>query len=272
MKRNSQARTTTFFIVAMITSVILITNSGTPIVMGIRGGGQAVLLPFQQAAVALSTGLSGTLDTLGSIGRLESENQSLRDRVSQLQQQVSQMQLAQSEDAQLRLLLGFQRRTTFHTSTARIVARDPEGLVRVVEVDRGSNDGIRPGMVVVAGAGLVGRVSDVFATSSRVRLIVDQDSRVNAVEPVSQVQGTLSGTGGALSLQLQPQPGADVHQGDAIVTSGLGGTFPPGLTVGQVAEYHRVDYEMVQTALVQPAVDFRNLQVVLIITDFQPSQ
>lgn len=125
-------------------------------------------------------------------------------------------------------------------------------------------------MPVVTQQGLVGTIVQITCCASVVRLVTDADSAVNARLQTSRDEGIALGSfSGGLELQYLSQQ-AVVAPGDVVLTSGLGGTYPEGLILGTVSAVQRQDYEVLQKASLSPAVDFTRLEIVLIITDFQP--
>jgi len=125
-------------------------------------------------------------------------------------------------------------------------------------------------MPVVTDQGLVGRIDAVIADASRVQLITDPASTVNVHLQNAEVDASLNGSiTGDLSLDLIPQD-TNLQTGDLVLTSGLGGGYPPNLIVGQVGNVRTNDVDLFQQATVQPVVDFDRLQIVLIITNFEP--
>jgi rod shape-determining protein MreC len=153
---------------------------------------------------------------------------------------------------------------------AAVIGRDPSPFLHYVIINRGSNDGIRRGMPVVTDQGLVGRIDAVIADAARVQLITDPASTVNVRLQNAETEASLSGSiTGDLTLDLIP-PDKTIQRGDLVLTSGLGGGYPPDLIVGQVGNPRKNDVDLFQQANVQPVVDFNRLQIVLIITNFQP--
>jgi rod shape-determining protein MreC len=125
-------------------------------------------------------------------------------------------------------------------------------------------------MPVITDQGLVGTVVETSCCASKILLITDPDSAVNARLQASRDEGIAVGRfGGGLELQYLSQQ-AQVHPGDLVLTSGLGATFPPGLVLGSVSAVQRQDYEVLQKASLTPAVDFNRLEIVLVITNFKP--
>jgi rod shape-determining protein MreC len=127
-------------------------------------------------------------------------------------------------------------------------------------------------MPVVTARGLVGRITDVGRGWSKVLLVTDATSLVNALTQSTRASGLIQGQpDGSLLMDRIPQEDT-VSVGDTVFTSGLGGTFPRQILIGQVTEVHRRDFDLYQSARVQPTVDFSHLEVVLVITGFEPLQ
>jgi rod shape-determining protein MreC len=152
-----------------------------------------------------------------------------------------------------------------------VIGRSPDGLDFALTIDRGRADGVQVGMVVASGAGLVGRVFEAGQHSAAVRTLSDSQSRVNAYTSTSLLEGTVIGVGGPLSMDVIPRAGTAVAPGEWALTSGIGGTFPRGLLVGQVTQFHRRDSATTESADVAPAVDFARVTTVLVILDFTPA-
>lgn len=202
---------------------------------------------------------------------LQQRNTELEADVAELQTQVIQLQQQVGETQVLAALVDFaQANPENRYRGAAVIGRDPSPFLHYVIVNRGSNDGIRRGMPVVTNQGLVGRVDAVIADAARVQLITDPASTVNVRLQNAEVEATLSGSvTGSVALDLIPQD-TNVQPGDLVLTSGLGGGYPPDLIVGQVVNIRTRDFDLFQQATVQPVVDFNRLPIVLIIVNFRP--
>lgn len=205
------------------------------------------------------------------IASLRQRNQELESEVAELQAQVIQLQQDVGETDILAALVDFSRANPENTyKAAAVIGRDPSPFRHYVIINRGSNDGILRGMPVVTDQGLVGRVDAVIADAARVQLITDPDSNVNVRLQNVATEGSLDGSvTGDLILDLIPQDDS-IQRGDLVLTSGLGGGYPPDLIVGQVVNIRTRDFDLFQQATVQPVVDFNGLEIVLIIVNFQP--
>ncbi len=202
---------------------------------------------------------------------LRQRNIELEAEVSELQAQVIQLQQEVGETQNLAALVDFSRANPENSyRAAAVIGFDPSPFLHYIFINRGSNDGILRGMPVVTGQGLVGRIDAVIADASRVQLITDPASRVNIRLQNAEVEASLGGSvTGDVTLDLIPQ-GTSIEEGDLVLTSGLGGGYPPDLIVGQVVNIRTRDFDLFKQATVQPVVDFNRLQIVLIIINFTP--
>jgi rod shape-determining protein MreC len=198
------------------------------------------------------------------ISELESDNARLQVRIVELQNQVSEAQVLAS-------LVDFARAHSENQYIAgQVIGYDPSPFIHYVIINRGSDDGLRRGMPVVTAQGLVGHISSVTAAAARVQLITDASVAVNVHLQQADTDAVLRGQiTSDISLEKIPQS-ANVRAGDLILTSGLGGNYPPNLVIGQVTTVRKLDFELFQTAEVQPAVDFSQLEIVLVIVNFRP--
>jgi len=187
-----------------------------------------------------------------------------------LRRQVAELQAAGQENADLRRALDFAKGFGHRLLTAAVIGRAPDGLTRSISIGRGRADGVSVGMVVVSGAGLVGRVSEGTERSATVQTLVDASSRVNSYASKSGLEGTVLGEGGPLAMDVLPKPGVVVAPGEWVLTSGIGGLFPRGILVGQVTQFHRRDSATLERAELAPAVDFASVSTVLVVIDFVP--
>ena len=155
-----------------------------------------------------------------------------KDRLLQWQAAARKLEI---ENKNLRGLLNFPAEPAAGFITARAIADTGGAFANSVVINAGNKSGVRKGQATITGEGLVGRVTDVGARSSRVLLITDLNSRIPVVLQSSQARAILAGDNTHRPKLIHLSPGASISQGDRIVTSGHGGAFPPGLPVGLVA-------------------------------------
>ena len=206
-----------------------------------------------------------------NVAALQQTNTELQAEVARLQTQVIDLQQQVTETNILSALVDFARANPEYSyKAASVIGRDPSPFLRYVVINVGSNEGVLPGMPVVTDKGLVGRVDAVIAEAARVQLVTDAASAVDVRLQASNTEAMLEGSvTGELSLNMISQD-ATIQAGDVVLTSGLGGTYPPNLLVGQVVSIRKLQSELFQQAAIQPNVDFTRLQFVLIITNFNP--
>jgi rod shape-determining protein MreC len=222
---------------------------------------------FAERYQALNSFLTAPRD----VARLSQENEQLKSENARLQAQILDQQRQIGEVQVLTALLDFASANPQNEYlAATVIGRDPSPFLHYVIINRGSEDGLRRGMPVVTDQGLVGKIAAVTANAARVQLITDPGILVNVVINPAKAEGVLSGSlTGDISLDLIPQDVA-IQTGDLVLTSGLGGNYMPDILVGQVTGVRKRDYDLFQQASVQPVVDFNNLSIVLVITNFQP--
>lgn len=200
---------------------------------------------------------------------LRAQNAQLENEVAMLQSEIVALQenLAQSDI--LYTLLDFARTNPEHEYVAAtVIGREISPFLQYIIIDKGSNDGLRHGMPVVTQQGLVGRIDALISDASRIQLITDANSSVNIKLQTAGVEGLVRGSvTGEISLDMVPVD-SEVQIGDILMTSGLGGTYPPNIFVGQVLTMQSKQNVLFQTGSVQPVVDFSNLSAVLVITNF----
>mgnify|MGYP001559144258 FL=1 len=230
----------------------------------------SVLIETQTWFSSRFIGLQDFLTAPRDIVSLRSRNAELETQVSQLQAQVIELQQRVNETEILAALVNFSRSNPESTyKAAAVIGRDPSPFLHYIIINRGSNDDIRRGMPVVTNQGLVGRIDAVIAEAARVQLITDPASAVNVYLQNAETKAVAFGSvTGDVSLDMISQS-AIVEAGDLILTSGLGGGYPPDLILGQVVTLRSLEYELFQQATVQLALDFSRLDIVLVITNFR---
>lgn len=201
---------------------------------------------------------------LEEISRLQSENEALRKENEQLLE-------AQGENQILRELFDRAADTPEYTRiTADVIAQDTNPALQSIVINKGYDDGVRVGMPVEAARGLMGQVYRVTNNASQVALLTESSSAIPVRLGGTRATGMLRGAGRGAAptidwIDLQYQ----VTVGELVTTSGLGGKFPENLVIGRVIDVQRNEAELFQRAIVQPAVDFDNVEIVFVVTAFE---
>ena len=234
-----------------------------------------VLVPIQSGVNRVVGGLYNELSSVGKLKTALAENETLKTRVDELTEENTRLRSEQFELERLRSLYELdQEYMQYHKIGARIIAKDSSSWFSVFRIDKGSDDGIKEDMNVIAGGGLVGIVTDVGANYATVRSIIDDSSRVSAMAQQSGDSCIVAGDlqlfkDGRLKLSYMEKDD-DIKDGDMIVTSNISGKFLPGILVGYATDI-TVDYNdnLTKSGYLIPAARFDRLQEVLVITDLK---
>ncbi|MBP6440097.1 MAG: rod shape-determining protein MreC [Caldilineaceae bacterium] len=233
--------------------------------------------PAQLSATGVTASVAGFFESLLQLRTLQQDAAELSARNAQLQAEINTLQEVETENEQLRGLLDFaQSRPRLELRGAQIVARvigeESTNFLDSILIDLGRVHGVEVGMPVVTDRGLVGRISDVTDTASKILLLTDPSSSASALLGASRLNGVVSGSpGGELIMDFIPQ-GPTFEEGESVLTSGLGGRFPKGIVVGTVTRIDSQPNAVFQRAVVEPSVDFGSLELVLVITNFDPNE
>lgn len=197
------------------------------------------------------------------LGRLREENARLFAEIETLRRFQAAAFRLEAENLTLRSLLNYTPERAHAFITARVVGDNGGSFVRSVAINVGSRQGLRDGQVAMGGRGVVGRTVQVGIMSARVLLITDLNARIPVVVERTRQRAVLAGDNGPRPHLAYLAGDRAPQVGDRIVTSGIGGIFPPGLPVGIVAEVSD------GRAAIQPLEDFERLEYLRIL-DFQP--
>jgi len=168
-------------------------------------------------------------------------------------------------NSRLRSLLNFEKTMTDPVLSAEVIGKDPSPWFKTVLIDKGKHDGVERGMAVVVPKGIAGQITEVSSHYSKVLLIIDPNSAVDALVQSDRARGIIKGdAAGELSFKYVLRK-HDIAIGELVVSSGLDGVFPKGLAVGQVSGVFKPKAGIFQEVTVTPYVDFEKLEEVLVV-------
>jgi rod shape-determining protein MreC len=249
------------------------------LLMSLTGQAAPLQSAVQGAAAPLTAGmrrltapLVDLLTAAGGYSRLQDENRALRAENERLLVELARVREDEVRAADLADLLGIGARVGSDNVTyAAIIARDPSPARDVIQINRGTRDGVQAGMPVLGkGGALVGTVEQAHERVAWVRLLTDPRSGVNAVVQESRALALAVGAPGhGLRMEFLSQE-VVVKPGDTVLTSGLGGSYPAGLLIGRVAKVDGGPLEVFQRVQVEPAVRLTALESVAVLTGFRP--
>lgn len=229
-------------------------------------GIMTVVGPLQESLSRVVRPIGDFFSGFTQVGTLKEQIRQLQEQNAQLRQRERQVTDIARENEELRKLLGLSDRLNLKTVTARVTGVGPSNFEHTVFIDRGTANGVRQDMPVLAGAGLVGRVVQVSQRTARVLLLVDASSAVASRLASNGETGVVEGAGGnELRFDLFDAEAA-VATGDEVVTSGYeGGVYPPGIPIGTVTRIEAPGKALARRAFVTPFVDFSSLDFLLIV-------
>jgi rod shape-determining protein MreC len=260
-------RTTLFFLAVSLGHVLLISaqvqsKAGNPVASEVAFGAFAGV---QRVLGGGMGAVSSLWHNYFALRGAAAENALLRERIAQLEGQVQAEAAISRQTRALEAILQMQMSVTQPTVAARVIAGSPAPGAQTIMIDRGSADGVRANLAVIAPGGIVGRVlGDPQAHASMVQLITGRNAGAGAVIERVAAGGVVEGTGGDPALTMQYVPNSfEVREGDRVVTSGQDGIYPPGFVVGTVTRADRGN--LMQRIALRPAVNFTHLDVVLVV-------
>lgn len=233
----------------------------------------AITSPIQRASSAISSFFSGKPSDLDM---LRKENEELREQVRSLTEQLVDFNTYQTENEHYKDYLGIKEQNPdFVFEPATLIARDSNERFYAFTINKGSVNGIKEKDTVITSDGLVGYVSRVDATSSKVVTILDTAVSIGAYDSQTRASGMVEGD---ITLATQNltrlnylQKDSSIAVGDVVVTSGLSGLFPEGIVVGSVFEVRASSDGVGSYAVIKPAADIRDVRDVFVIKSFDSS-
>lgn len=266
-------RTGWLFGALVVSHIILIsgqvtTRRGVPVLQEVTFG---TFAEMQRAATGAVSSVTDSWQNYFALQQIRRENERLKKEVTELSVTLQQERTAAQQTQALQKLLDLKSATPFQTTAAAVIGSGADPSFRTLTIDKGTQDGLRADMAVIAPAGVVGRILVPTARASKVQLIIDRDAAAGVMVERTRASGVVMGVGSVDSLDfraglldLNYVPGsADVKKGDRVVTAGIDGIYPKGLPIGEIQSAQRVAGEW--RIKIRPAVDFSSLETVLVV-------
>jgi len=230
-----------------------------------------LLAPLESGATVVMGSTQKLGDFFTGYQNLLRERKDLQAEVTRLKNEVNALTEVQLENVRLRKLLGLYDGIDpeWETVPAKVIGRDPGNWFHAIIVNKGIDDGLTKDMAVVNEDGLVGRIISVSRSTAEVLLVVDKESAVGCLVQLSRTPGVVEGFSGnhGLLRMIHIPYDTDIQENQVVVSSGLGGIFPPGLRVGFITQVKVESNGLMKQALLQPFVDFDRLEEVLVLKE-----
>ena len=256
--------------------VLLLVISLVLVVVYAREGEEGPLHTIQDSTSALSSPLSSigaassslTASATASLEDLTADGQTmnqLQESNATLSQMVVELEEYRQEANRLESLIGLHDAYGFTSVAARVTGYSSDSYNRIITIDVGSASGVTEGLPVMGTTGVVGQVISVSTYSSQVRLLNDAQSGVAVMLQSSRSEGILSGSvEGVLYLEGVDE-GVEVTEGEAVITSGLGGGYFRGLVIGTVSKVEQRQGDATRTIVITPNASFDNISEVVVV-------
>lgn len=264
-----------FILTILCTAMMLITFGTTVFNRPFNTVFGYIVVPFEQGISRAGEWLSGRSEELAQVRNLLDENASLKEQVARLTEENTLLQQDKYELNKLRQLLELDEQyEEYHKVGARIIARDSGNWYSSFTIDKGTQDGLAEDMNVIAGGGLVGRITALGPNWAKVTAIISDNSNVSgmtlATEDKLMVSGSLQlMSEGVIAFSKLIDSRNEVKEGDKIVTSDISDKYLPGILIGFIQTINRDNNNLTSSGYLTPAVDFEHLSEVLVITDLK---
>ncbi len=237
-----------------------------------RALANVTVIPLQQGINQIGGWMGDMKDNFSTLKQLQDENKKLQEQIDALTTENNYLQEERYEYERLQELYKLdQNYADYEKTAAHVIGKDSGNWFSTFTIDKGSNDGIAVDMNVLAGSGLVGIVTEVGPTWAKVRSIIDDSNNVSGMvlstSDTCIVSGDLSlMSTGQISFDRMENNDHAVSVGDQIVTSYISDKYLQGILIGSVSEINVDSNNLTRSGYITPAVDFRNIQEVLVIT------
>jgi rod shape-determining protein MreC len=256
------------FFFASLSLALLVIDARFRYAEGLRAWLALAAYPLQRAATAPVELVSSVGSFFSTQAQLVEENERLRAKALAYSHDAQRYEAAQAEAEQLRKLVGAQERLEVRVIPAEVMYNSRDPYSHKLFIDRGATHGVRPGSPVTDESGVLGQVTRVHALLSEVTLATDRDQAIPVQVVRNGLRAVAFGGGASGSLELRfMAANADIQTNDRLVTSGIDGTYPPGLPVATVMRIERDAENAFARVVCRPAAGVDRGRFVLVLTD-----
>ncbi|MDA3899287.1 MAG: rod shape-determining protein MreC [Spirochaetes bacterium] len=262
-------------IVTLVSSFLFFTVSlsvqSSTFTLSVEGLGSLFLMPFQKGYNFVQKGAQVMWAGFTELDDLRAELNQAHLKLQEYEAATEDFTEIKCENERLRSLLGLKEQVVYKSVAAQIISKDPDNWFRTIVINKGSSDGIRINMPVVAFTGeqkaVVGKVIEVRGSISRVQPLISPTMKVGVRLQGSRYPGLMEGysLNSGLCVVDYINKSALLNKGDHVITSGQGGIFPPGLLVGTIEETLVLESSAFKQAIVRPVIDYNHVEELFVI-------
>lgn len=276
--RNKKKRLSTKYMLLIMT-IVCITLIFTSLTLNISGGplntvAGYIFVPMQKGINTAGQWISDKTNDFKTLAQVQEENQKLKEQNDELTSQLNTIKLEKYDLDNLRELLDLDEKyPSYQKVAASVIAKDTGNWFSVFTIDKGSKDGLKKGMNIMAGSGLVGIITDVGPNYAKVRSIIDDSANVSAMVTTTgdnmNVSGNLQTMNSDQAITFSELRDSEdkVQIGDPVVTSYVSDQYQQGILIGYIASIESDSNKLTKSGTITPVVDFEHMENVLVILD-----
>lgn len=271
MRRNKKTGIVGVIITIIILIIIVIvSNVKIENFSNIGSALGSFVMPVQNGITYLKNKIRGNNEFFSDVSNIRAENEELKKQNDELEKELRELEIIKAENETLKEYVNLKDKyTEYKTLPGYVINRDNSNYSNIIVINVGKNDGIKVNMPVISNNGLVGHIISVTDTTAKVQTLLDTAGAVSGVVGSSRdtliLKGNLQETGLLKASYIQTT--ATILEGDKVETSGLGGIYPKGITIGTVKQVINTKNLTNRYALIEPAVDINKIETVLVITN-----
>lgn len=259
-------------IITIIVLIILVifSNTNSENISVIENVVSTIVMPIENGLTYLKNKVNNNDKFFENINELKTENESLKQKNSELEQQLREYEIIKNENEQLKQELNLaEKYEQYNTVPGTVIARDISNYSKTLVINIGSDNGIQEKMTVLADEGLVGYIVSVTNKTAKIQTIIDSASATSCLASSTRDSMICKGTieNKSILSASNIETNARIIQGDSVETSGLGGIYLKGIHVGKIKKVNEGSNKTDSYATIETAVDFEKLETVLVITN-----
>ena len=259
-----------FVTVVILIILVLLTNTENNNLTAFENATAKLVTPIQNGLTHLKNKINGNNSFFTDINNLQAENEELKKKNSELEQDLRKLETIKTENDSLKEYMNLtEKYADYKTIPADVINRDISNYAKTIVINLGSKDGVQEGMTVIGDEGLAGYIISVTDSTAKVQTIVDTASSVSSLMSTTRdpivCKGTLEDTSSLRATYIPTD--AQIIQGDSIETSGIGGIYPKGIHIGTVEKVVNTNNPLDRYAIIKTAVNFEKLETVLVINN-----
>lgn len=267
-KSKNSGKIGTIITIIVLVLLVILTNVNRDNLSYAEGFATTIIMPIQNAFTMLKHKVTGDTEFFTNLNTLKNENEQLKQRNNELETQVRELEVLKAENSRLQEYANLtEKYQEYETIAAYVIDKDVSNYSSNIVINVGSKQGVEKNMTVIADKGLVGHVISVTDSTAKVQVIVDSASSVSAMISTSEESIICKGSvdNNKVLNASYIDTSSELLVGDSVVTSGLGGIYPKGITIGTIKQVVNTSNITDRYAIVDTAVDFSRLYTVLVV-------